>query len=72
MRILFAVDDNPKVVRLWEEHQKNVVRVPFHTPRDNGPHDYSLIEVPSIFGAGFCVHCNTPTDQPALCESCTT
>ena len=72
MRVLFAVDDNPKVIRLWEEHQKNVVRVPFHTPRDNGPHDYSLIEVPSIFGAGFCVHCNTPTDQPALCESCTT
>lgn len=69
MRVLFAVDDNPKVIRLWDRLHLNTVHVPFHTPQW-GEYDYAPFTVPSIFGTGFCVRCNQVTTEHALCLDC--
>lgn len=59
--IVHAVDDNPKVLALWNERSILTTTVPFHTPADllpgQEPIRYEKQVVYSPFGTGFCIRC---------------
>ena len=58
--IIWALDDNPKVLRMWGEEGIPVTVVPWHEPQEYNPEKvYEPIEIASPFASGSCIRCGS-------------
>lgn len=64
--VVHSVDDNPKVLQMWEEEDIPCTVIPFHEPQDpqEAPDEYPKIEVQSPFMPGTCIRCGSRLKDP--------